>query len=129
MIAIALVLALFEVGAGAWAFLAPHPFAEVVATFAPFNAHFLHDAGAFQLGLGAALLVALARRRGLVVAFAANLVADAVHVVAHVEDSRLGGHPYDVPLLTLIALLAAAGLVLAIRAERARDAIKREVHK
>lgn len=115
---LAVVLAVFDLVAGGWAFLAPAGFAASVATFLPFNAHFLHDAGAFQLGLFGALVAGLLMRRGLVVAFAANLVASVFHLAAHIEDGRLGGHGYDVPILALVAVLATAGFVLALRAAR-----------
>jgi len=54
---IALVIGGFYVLVGLWAFLDPASFYSLVATFQPSNLHFLHDAGAFQVGLGLALTV------------------------------------------------------------------------
>jgi hypothetical protein len=89
--------------AGLWAFFAPESFAEFVAF--PFNLHLLHDAGAFQLGISAALLLALLWADGVMVALGAFVVASAFHLVAHVIDGHLGGHGYDVPLLALLLII------------------------
>lgn len=50
---------LFFLAPGIWAFAAPHSFYDQVATFPPYNRHLLHDIGAFQIGIGVALLLAL----------------------------------------------------------------------
>src|SRR4029453_15165304 len=44
--------------AGIWGLVAPRSFAEFVAF--PYNRHFLHDAGAFQIGIGVPLVLASA---------------------------------------------------------------------
>ncbi|HET7094322.1 MAG TPA: hypothetical protein VFI22_12605, partial [Thermomicrobiales bacterium] len=51
--AVLLVAGLFYGVFGVWAFVAPASFADFVAF--PFNLHLLHDIGAFQIGIGAAL--------------------------------------------------------------------------
>jgi uncharacterized protein YjeT (DUF2065 family) len=56
---------LLLVATGLWAFTAPRSFFEAVATYPPFNQHLLHDIGAFNLGLGTTLLLALAWADGL----------------------------------------------------------------
>jgi hypothetical protein len=61
---------LLLVATGLWAFAAPRSFFESVATYPPFNVHLLHDIGAFNLGLGATLLLALAWADALLVALA-----------------------------------------------------------
>lgn len=100
---------------GAWAFLAPISFFSTVATFAPLNIHLLHDAGAFQVGLGLALTVPVALRAPLI----AVLGASVLHVLAHVEDIRLGGHSTsDLPVLTLICVALAVALVVEVRPHR-----------
>jgi hypothetical protein len=43
---------------GAWAFADPESFFDEVATFEPYNQHLIQDVGAFQIGLGAVLLIA-----------------------------------------------------------------------
>ena len=115
----ALLAAAFYTLFGAWALLAPRSFFETVAPFPPYNAHFLHDAGAFQLGLGAALLAALARRSGLVAALAGAAVASVLHAGAHAVDGHLGGRPTDPWALGLLAALVVAALAIAWRAEAA----------
>ena len=115
----ALLAAAFYTLFGAWALLAPGSFFETVAPFPPYNEHFLHDAGAFQLGLGAALLAALARRRALVAALAGAAVASVLHAGAHAVDRHLGGRPTDPWVLGLLAALVVVALVIAWRAEAA----------
>jgi len=114
------VIGAFYLVTGAWAFLAPLSFFSAVATFAPPNVHLLHDAGAFQVGLGLALTVPVAMRAPLRAPFIAVLGASVLHVLAHVEDIRLGGHPTtDLPVLTLICIALAVALVVEVRAHRA----------
>jgi hypothetical protein len=43
---------------GVWAFLAPASFSQFI-DYPPYNRHLIHDAGAFQLGIGTAVLLAL----------------------------------------------------------------------
>jgi predicted anti-sigma-YlaC factor YlaD len=95
-------------GLGAWAFLAPESFSSFI-DYAPYNRHLIHDAGAFQLGIGVSLLAALWWPDGLLVALTGFAVASGLHTLSHVIDRQIGGHDSDVPslaLLTLIALLA-----------------------
>lgn len=96
---------------GVWAFLAPTNFAREIALFDPYNRHYLHDVGAFQIGLGIAALMALRWRNGAVVALGGLLVANAAHTVSHAVDRNLGGRPTDIPILLALAALAAAGLL------------------
>lgn len=108
----ALVVGAFYLLTGAWAFLLPRPFYGAVATFAPFNQHLLHDAGAFQVGLGLALILAALMDTGLRPALIAVLAASLLHLGAHVEDVRLGGHPAtDLPILVAICVILGAGLL------------------
>ena len=46
-------------GRKVWALAAPKLFFESVATFEPYNQHFVEDLGAFQIGLGAVLAAAI----------------------------------------------------------------------
>jgi hypothetical protein len=113
------VIGAFYLATGAWAFLAPLSFFNSVATFAPLNIHLLHDAGAFQIGLGLVLTVTVAMRAPLRVPLIAVLGASVLHLLAHVEDVRLGGHPTtDLPVLALICIALAVGLVIDLRAQR-----------
>lgn len=114
------VIGAFYLVTGAWALLAPLSFFSAVATFAPLNIHLLHDAGAFQVGLGLALTVAVAMRAPLRAPLIAVLAASVLHLLAHVEDIRLGGHPTtDLPVLSLICVALAVALVVDVRANRA----------
>jgi hypothetical protein len=104
---------------GAWAYLAPLSFFSAVATFAPANVHLLHDLGAFQVGLGLALTVPVTLQVPLRAPLIAVLAASVLHVFAHLEDIRLGGHPTtDLPILTLICVALAVALALELRAKR-----------
>lgn len=107
------------IGFWAWAFLSPRSFSEVVAAFPPYNERFLHDIGAFQVGLGAVLLAALVRRSALVAALVGVAVASVLHAVAHAIDAQLGGQPTDVWVLGLFAALVLLAAVLAWRADTA----------
>jgi hypothetical protein len=100
------VVGVLFVALGLWAFAAPQSFFDTTATFEPYNAHFLHDIGAFMLGLGATLLLATRMTDGLG-------VGNAFHLLSHIMDTDLGGKPAtDIPFFVVIAvaLFAAAWL-------------------
>jgi PPOX class probable F420-dependent enzyme len=100
--------------AGVWALAAPGSFADF-ASF-PASVHFVHDAGAFQLGIGATLLLALAWYDALAVTLAGFLVGNTAHAVNHAVDLDLGGHGWEDPAgLALLSLLVAAALVVRLR--------------
>ena len=100
---------------GLWAMLDPRSFFDAIATFEPYNRHFLQDIGAFQIGLGAVLLLAVLFERAgaLAVALIGVGAGSAAHVVSHLVGTDLGGTPEtDIPFFAAItALLLAAGLV------------------
>ena len=103
------------VALGVWAMVAPRSFFDALATFEPYNQHFLQDIGAFQVGLGAVLLLAgvPTRADGLTVALVGVGVGAALHAVSHVVGRDLGGTPAtDIPSFVALAvlLLAAGGL-------------------
>jgi hypothetical protein len=104
----------FALGSGIWAFVAPRSFYDNIATFEPYNRHFLHDIGAFTIGLGAVVLFALVTHwNALRVALAGAAVASAIHVVSHAIDSELGGRDTDLPALIIVALVFLIGAVAA----------------
>jgi uncharacterized membrane protein len=108
LVAAVLICAASMLALGAWAFLAPESFARFI-DYPPYNRHLIHDAGAFQLGIGATVLLALWWSDALVVALTGFAVASGLHTVSHWTDRNLGGHGSDVPslgLLTLVALIA-----------------------
>jgi hypothetical protein len=90
-------------GVGLWAFFDARSFYDVVATYPPYNAHFLHDIGAFNLGLGAVLLLTLLWTDALLVALAGNAVGASFHAASHIADAEING-PRDPILTTLLAV-------------------------
>ena len=103
-----LVAGLLLLTSGLWAMLAPDSFYAVVATYPPYNRHLIHDLGAFLLGLGATLGLALALSDALLAALSGNAIAGAAHFVSHVVDRELGGQPTDPLTIGLFALLLVA---------------------
>jgi hypothetical protein len=71
---------LFMLVLGIWAFFAPAPFAEFV-TF-PYNRHLLHDVGAFQIGIGTTMLLALMWTDGVMVMLAGYVVGSGFRLVS-----------------------------------------------
>jgi hypothetical protein len=99
----------FTVALGLWAIVAPHSFFDQIGHFEPYNRHFLHDLGAFQIGLGAAALFALVWRGDAVLAVLGGVAAGAtVHEIAHIADHGIGGRDSDPYTLGLIAVLLCA---------------------
>jgi hypothetical protein len=114
--AVIVLAGVFHVASGAWAFIAPRSFYDVIATFPPYNVHFLHDIGAFLLGIGAALLAPLVWRDARFVVLLGGSVAAVVHWLSHVIDHDAGGAASDPWTLGAFALLLLAGLMLRLRA-------------
>lgn len=115
---VAVVAGLFLVALGLWAFFATRSFYDSIATYPPYNRHLLHDIGAFQLGLGATLIIASAWANALGAALAGNAVAAVMHEAAHVWDRDLGGRSSDPYFLAVVAVVIVGAAVLAAR-ERA----------
>ena len=107
---VAVLAGLFFVALGVWAFFGPHSFYMRLAHFPPYNRHLMHDVGAFQIGFGATLLIALRWSDAIGVALAGVGIGSSFHAAAHWWDRSLGGKSSDPYLLTLLAvvLLAAA---------------------
>ncbi|GAB3954604.1 hypothetical protein GCM10027614_61970 [Micromonospora vulcania] len=74
---------------GGWALLAPAAFSDW-AGFPPAR-HFVHDVGAFQLGIGVTLLLATIWADALSVALAGYVVGGTAHTIVHIADQNLGG--------------------------------------
>jgi PPOX class probable F420-dependent enzyme len=110
---VTLLAGLFTVAAGVWALAAPRSFAGFV-DFPP-SRHFVHDAGAFQLGIGVTLLLALAWRDGPALALAGFLTANTVHAANHAADLALGGHAWDAWALLALSGVTAVALGLRLR--------------
>lgn len=109
---VAVVVGAVFLAAGLWAFVAPAAFFEAAATFEPYNVHFVRDLGAFQIGLGAVLVLSAFVGDALVAALAGVGAGAVFHLVGHVVDHDLGGDPtVDIPMFALIAVLLAAGAI------------------
>lgn len=107
---------------GLWAFLAPRSFYDALATFPPYNSHFLRDIGAIQVGVGVAGVVGALPVRAVVAGLAGLVAFQVPHVVSHAIDRDAGGRPgFDIPALSLLALLTVVALVLALRSPGAED--------
>ena len=102
---------------GAWAFLGPESFARFI-DFPPYNQHLLHDAGAFQLGIGATTLLALWWSDALLLALTGFAVASGLHTVSHLVDRSLGGHDGDAPSLGVLTLVALVAIYLRIQGRK-----------
>ncbi|WP_199235901.1 PPOX class F420-dependent oxidoreductase [Micromonospora sp. S4605] len=107
---IAALLGLSAVVTGVWALVASGSFSATVNF--PEHRHFVHDVGAFQLGIGATLLLALIWADGLAVALAGYLVGAVAHTASHIMDRDLGGATGQTALIAAFALVAAWALVL-----------------
>lgn len=106
---IAMVAGVGFIAIGLWAFVAPSSFFDALATFKPYNRHFVHDIGSFQVGLGAVLVLAALVRDGLLVALSGVTIGSGFHVVSHLLDRNIGGKPTtDIPFFTVITLVLAA---------------------
>lgn len=106
---VALVAGVFFLAAGAAAFFAPAAFFDAAAAFEPYNEHFIRDIGAFQIGLGAVLLLAIRINDALVVALGGVGVGSWMHAVGHVLDRDLGGTPaVDIPFFAGLSVLLVA---------------------
>ena len=109
---------------GVWAMADPESFFDRVATFDPYNQHFVQDIGAFQIGLGVVLLLAVREGRpdALAVALLGVGIGSAAHVVSHVIGRDLGGSPEtDIPVFTVVTVvLLAAGVAQWSRARGGR---------
>lgn len=109
---VAIIVGVMLLAAGLWAFVAPAAFFESAATFEPYNVHLIRDIGAFQVGLGAVLLLAVIIPDALLAAFAGVGAGAVFHLLAHVIDHDLGGDPaVDIPMFGLVAVLLIAAAI------------------
>jgi hypothetical protein len=119
--AIALLAGLFMLSFGLWALIDPRSFYEQIATYPPYNVHLFHDAGAFQAGIGAALIVGPFATHPLTVALVGGSAGFVLHAIAHIIDRDLGGRSSDPVVLSVFAL----GVLFATAVHLARQ---RQVH-
>jgi PPOX class probable F420-dependent enzyme len=113
VVGVTLLAAAFALVAGVWALFWPGSFAEAVRF--PEHTHFLHDVGAFQIGIAVTLALAVLWRDALAVVLAGFLVGNTIHAVNHAVDLDLGGRDSDSWLLGLASVLVAVALVRRLR--------------
>jgi hypothetical protein len=106
--AMAWVVAATWLGTGLWAFVAPRSFFDAVATFPPYNVHFLHDIGAFSIGLGAVIVLALVGWSALRSVLVGVGIGSTVHVLSHVLDYDVKPSVSDVVGLSLLTAMTFA---------------------
>ena len=116
---VAVAAGLFLVVFGVWAFFGPQSFFDRIATFKPYNKHLIHDIGAFQIGLGTTLLLALVWQSVLAVALGGVGIGSAFHAIAHWTDKDLGGRDSDPYSLTIVAVLILVAAAMAHHESRA----------
>src|SRR5215207_9311603 len=104
---------LFMLAFGIWAFFAPASFADFVAF--PYNRHLLHDVGAFRIGIGTTMLLALMWTDGVMVVLAGYVVGSGFHLLSHILDRHIGGHSYDPLVLSVMVTVGLAGMYLRSR--------------
>lgn len=97
---------------GLWAFAGPRSFFDTLATFEPYNAHLIRDIGAFQIGLGAVLVLIAFLPDAHGAALLGVGVGGVFHAIGHVMDRGLGGSPgTDIPTFSVLAgVLVWAGI-------------------
>lgn len=113
VVGVTLLSAALTLVAGVWALFWPGSFAEAVKF--PEHTHFLHDVGAFQIGIGVTLALAVLWRDALAVVLTGFLVGNTIHAANHAVDLDLGGRDSDPWLLGLLSLLVAVALVRRLR--------------
>lgn len=94
---------------GFWAWVWPDSFAAF--TGFEVHTHYLHDAGVFQIGIGAALLLSLVVDDAATIALVAFVLASTLHTVNHGIDLHLGGDLAAVYGLAAFSLIGAIALV------------------
>lgn len=95
---------------GLWCRLDPAGFAAWANW--PNHAHFLHDAGVFQIAIGLMMVCALWWRDVLAVVLAGFLFTNLFHALNHYLDRADGGRGTDTWFLLAFAVLAGVALVL-----------------
>lgn len=112
-VGVALIVGAATMVAGVWSLGWPHSFAEAVDF--PEHEHFLHDIGAFQLGLGVMLLLSCIWYDAMAVALAGALVGNGVHTVNHAMDLDHGGKSWHIAVLAVVTAAVAAALAVRLR--------------
>jgi uncharacterized protein YjeT (DUF2065 family) len=101
---------------------APNFFYQALADFAPFNRHFMGDAGSFSLALGIGVLLALRNPAAHRLLIGVTALGNTIHVCNHLYDDLIvdGGNLRH--LLTNTAPLLLMSLLLVVVWWRVRGA-------
>lgn len=110
LITVAAAVGAVTAGIGVWCLVDPNSFADAVGFGT--HRHFLHDVGAFQVGLGVTLLLALIWQDALATALAGFLVANTVHTVNHAVDLDVGGSVGQAWILGVVSFALALAFAL-----------------
>jgi len=113
VVTITALIGLLTGGIGVWCLIDPRGFAEVVGF--PAHVHFVHDVGAFQVGFGVTLLLALIWSDALATILVGYVVANTVHTANHVVDLDLGGSALQAWALGAASVTLIVALVLRLR--------------
>jgi PPOX class probable F420-dependent enzyme len=113
LITVTAVVGALTAAIGIWCLVSPGSFADAVGFEA--HRHFLHDVGAFQVGLGVTLLLALIWADALATALAGFIVANTVHTVNHVVDLDVGGSVGQAWALGVVSVALALAFALRLR--------------
>ncbi len=107
------VIGLLTAGIGVWCLIDPGSFAQSVGF--PAHEHFVHDLGAFQVGFGITLLLALIWSDALATVLAGYIVANTVHTANHIVDLDLGGSALQAWALGAASVTLIIAFVLRLR--------------
>jgi PPOX class probable F420-dependent enzyme len=113
LVAVTAVAGIVTAGIGIWCLIGPNSFADAVGFET--HRHFLHDVGAFQLGLGVTLLLAVIWADALATALAGFIVANTAHTVNHFVDLDVGGTPAQAWILGAVSVALALAFGLRLR--------------
>ncbi len=113
VVTITALIGLLTGGIGGWCLIDPRGFAEVVGF--PAHEHFVHDVGAFQVGFGVTLLLALVWSDALATVLAGYIVANTVHTANHAVDLDLGGSALQAWALGAASVALVVAFVLRLR--------------
>jgi hypothetical protein len=101
-------------GFGVWACFSPSTFGAFI-NYAPYNEHLIRDVGAFQIGIGITVLLALRWSDPIAIALSGFVGASALHTLSHYVDREIGGHDFDVPTFATLTLVGLVGIWLHLR--------------
>jgi hypothetical protein len=96
---------LYHLALGLSALAIPRAFYDAIASFPPYNDHFVRDIGSLYLALGAVMLVAARRRSWQAPVLAFTTLQYAIHTLSHLVDIT-GGNPKWLGAATAAGLAA-----------------------